>query len=130
MSNMKIVVLHEGDATAKYGIDSATENIFQVVLARVICRMRFSRKHDLNRASERCQDSRQSLRVKKDQLRTLVVGEPPGESDSKRGRIEQRSRSHDASGRDLLLSPQLPGALANKRDEGASQRLANRPQTP
>src|SRR3990167_1416107 len=122
MSNMKIVVLHEGDATARYRIDSATENIFQMVLARLIRRMRFSRKHDLNRASERCQDASQSVRVIKDQLRTLVVGEPSGESNSKRCGIQQRSRSHDPSGRDLLLSPQLPGALANKRDEVASQR--------
>ena len=61
-----------------------TENILQVLFATVIRWVGFAGKHNLNRASKRRQDASQSLRVIKDQFRTLVVGKPPGESNGER----------------------------------------------
>src|SRR6266545_6027522 len=128
MRNIKIVVLHKGNMTAKCGIDRMAENILQVLFTTVIRWVGFARKHNLNGASKRRQDASQSLRVIKDQFRTLVIGKSPGESNGERCWIQQRTCRHDPSSRHLLLCPQLPGALSNKRDEVASQRLANSPQ--
>src|SRR5215475_2915830 len=125
---MKVVVLHKGDSTAKRGIDSTTEDILQMVFSRVIQRVGFAGKHDLHWASEGGEDARQSLRVIKNQFWTLIVGKSPGESNGERCRIQQRARRHDPSGRQLLLRPQLAGALSNKRNKIASQRFTNRPQ--
>src|SRR5262245_38434694 len=125
---MKVIVLYKGDSTAKRGIDSTTENILQMVFSRVIQRVGFAGKHDLNGPSEGSQDARQSVRVIKDQLRALIVGKPPGESNGERCRIQQRTRRHYPSGRQLLLRPQLAGTLSNKRNEVASQRFTNSPQ--
>jgi hypothetical protein len=58
------------------------------MFARLIQRVGFAGKHDLNGAPERCQNARQSLGVIKDQLRTLVVGKPPGESNGERRWIQ------------------------------------------
>src|SRR5215475_5912823 len=125
---MKVVVLHKGDSTTKRGIDSTTENILQMVFSRVIQRVGFAGKHDLHGASEGSQDARQSVRVIKDQFWTLIIGKPPGESNGERCRIQQRARGNDPSGRQLLLRPQLAGALSNKSDKIASQCFTNRPQ--
>src|SRR6266508_506000 len=114
--------------TAKCGIDRMAENILQLVFATVIRWVGFARKHNLNGASKRRQDASQSLRVIKDQFRTLVIGKSPGESNGERCWIQQRTGRHDPSSRHLLLCPQLPGALSNKRDEVAAQRLAHSPQ--
>src|SRR5215475_13145308 len=128
MRNVKVVVLDKRDSTTKRGIDSTPENFLQMVFSRMIQRVGFAGKHDLNGASERGQDARQSLSIIKDQFWTLIVGKPPGKSNGERCWIQQRARCHDPSGGKLFLRPQLAGALSNKRDEVASQRFTNRPQ--
>src|SRR5687768_18529529 len=106
---MKIVVLHKGDKTAKCGIDSTTENVLQVMFTTIIRWVGFAGEHELNGASERCQDASQSLRVIKDQFRACVVGKSPGESNGERCWIQYRTRRPDPGSRDLILYPALPG---------------------
>src|ERR671925_523179 len=125
---MKIIILDKGDMAAKCGIDRITENILQVIFTTMVRWVGFAGKHDLNRASKRRQDASQSLRVMKDQFRTLVVGNPRGKPKGERGWTQQRPRRDDPSSSHLLLCPQPPGALSDKRDEVASQRLASSPE--
>src|ERR671924_579414 len=102
---MKIIILDKGDMAVKCGIDRITENILQVIFTTMVRWVGFAGKHDLNRASKRRQDASQSLRVMKDQFRTLVVGKPAGESNGERPWIQQRTRRDDPSSCYLLLFP-------------------------
>jgi hypothetical protein len=52
MGNVKIIVLHKGDSTAKQRIDSTSENVLQMLFAGIIERVGFAGKNDLNGTPE------------------------------------------------------------------------------
>jgi len=50
---MRVVVLYEGDPSAKGRINRALVQALQMMFAAIVCRVRLPGKHDLDRSSQR-----------------------------------------------------------------------------
>src|SRR5688572_8011249 len=127
MGDVEVVVVDEANPPAELWIDGSPVDPLQMMLADVVCRVRLAGEDDLHRASGRCQNPRQSIRVEEDELGPLVSGEATCEPDRQRVVIEHRRGGDDASCADVFVRPAVADALAHEVEEERPQRLPRGP---
>ena len=127
--DVQVVVVDEGEAAAEDRIERAPEDALQVVLGRVVGRMRLAGEHDLHRPVRRrsgCRASRSgSWKISSG---PLVGGEAPRVADRERVRVEHRAGGDDARRR--RRAPTVQRWRAPLADEGEQCRAQLTPHLP
>ena len=118
--DVQVVVVDEGDAAAEHRVEGAPEHALQVVLGRVVGRMRLAGEDDLHRRGRRAFSMPgQPLGVVEDQLGALVGGEAARVADGERVGVEHRAVGENPRRGDPFHRPALPRAVPDRSRRGA-----------
>ena len=114
VGQVHVVVLEERHPALERGVPGELVDALQHFLARIVGRMRLAREDDLHRPPRVHQQPPQPVDIAEDQVGPLVGGEPAGEADGERHRVEQGSRAHHLCGFLELAGKAAPGVLAHE----------------
>src|SRR5262249_29931577 len=106
-SDMKIIVVDEGNPARELRDCGVTIDSFDTSFTRLVGRMGFACKNELNRPPQHVQKMREAVLIVKDQFRALVVCKPSRKSDCENRRIQQRSIRCELRSASLLLNPTI-----------------------
>ena len=120
VGQVHVVVLEERHPALELGVAGELVDALEHFLARVVGRVGLAGEDDLHRAPRIDQQPAQPLEVAEDQVGALVGGEPAGEADGERRRIEQRARADDLGGLLQLGGEAAAGILADEVGQDAA----------
>src|SRR4030095_13547943 len=113
-SDMKNIVVDARHPSRELRVWGVTIDSLDASFARLVGRMGFAGKNELNGPSEHVQKMRETVLIVKDQFRALVVCEPSRKSDCESRRIQQRSIRCKLGSAGLLLNPTIARTFANE----------------
>src|SRR5215208_185161 len=116
-----VVVLEKRHASLELGVAGELVDALAHFLARIVRRMRLPGEDDLDRTPGVHQHAPQTLEIPEHQVGALVGGEPAGEPDRERRRIEQRPRADHLRRLLHLIGEPTPGILTDEVGEDLLQ---------